>query len=488
MSKSKFTLPTSFTTLLIITVVVAILTFIIPAGQYLYENGVPVAGTYKAVANNPQGLWDIFAAPVKGFSAAIQISLFVLVLGGCLGIIFETKAIDTGLTLIIKKLQGREKLMIPIVMGVCALGGASYGMAEETIAFYPIIIPILLLAGYDVVTGVMIIFLGAGIGVAASILNPFSVGIASGLAGISIGEGIIHRFVLLLLYYCFGVFFVMRYAAKVKKNPEKSIVYDIREKVEAPFRTSSDEELEMTSKRKLVLGIFISIFIIMIVAIIPWNSKFGITFFQDIHDSILSVPYLGAFLGHMVPLGDWYFTEMTVLFFVGALVIGKAYSYSESQIVTFFLNGAKDLLSVALIIGVAKGISVIMVEGMIIDSILHSGEKLLSTMNSAIFPALTYLLYIPMSFLIPSTSGLATASIPILAPLADFMGLGRELVVTALSAGAESMNFFSPTQSVLIGALALTNVPYARWIKHIFPFVLGIMCITLTVLTIVAML
>jgi len=488
MSKSKFTLPTSFTTLLLITVVVAILTFIIPAGQYLYEDGVPVAGTYQTVANNPQGLWDIFGAPIKGFSAAIQISLFVLVLGGCLGVVFETKAIDTGLTLIIKKLQGREKLMIPIVMGVCSLGGASYGMAEETIAFYPIIIPILLLAGYDVVTGVMIIFLGAGIGVGASILNPFSVGIASGLAGISIGEGITHRLVLLLLYYCFGVFFVMRYAAKVKKNPEASIVYDIREKVEAPFRKSSGEQLEMTGKRKLVLGLFMSLFAIMIVAIIPWNSKFGISFFQDLHDSIMSVPYLGAFLGKMVPLGDWYFTEMTILFFVGAIVIGKAYSYSESQIVTLFINGAKDLLSVALIIGVAKGISVIMVEGMIIDSILNSGEKLLSSMSSEIFPALTYLLYIPMSFLIPSTSGLATASIPILAPLADFVGLGRELVVTALSAGAESMNFFSPTQSVLIGALALTNVPYTRWLKHIFPFVLGIICITLTVLTTVAML
>ena len=482
MTKSKFKLPTSFTTLLIITVVVAILTFLIPAGQYEYVDGVPIAGTYQVVESNPQGIWDVLAAPIKGFSNAIEIVMFVLVLGGCLGVIFETRAIDAGLSGITKKLKGRENMMIPIIMFICALGGTCYGMSEETIAFYPIVIPILLIAGYDVVTAVMTIFLGAGIGVCASILNPFSVGIASGLAGISLGDGIFHRLLLLALYYIFAVFFVMRYANKVKNNPAASIVYDIKEKVEAPFRRVSDDELQFTKKRKIVLLIFITMFLIMIVAIIPWQAKFNISFFNEIHNSIINIPILGAMLGHIVPLGDWYFTEMTVLFFLGAIVIGKVYSYKEDKIVALFIVGAKDLLSVALILGVAKGISIVMIDGMIIDTILHSGEMLLTNINHTLLPAITYLLYIPMAFLIPSTSGLATATIPILAPLADFAGVGRELIVTSMSAGAETMNYFSPTQAVLIGALALTNIPYSRWLKHIAPFVIGIMIITCVVL------
>ena len=206
MNKKKFQLPTAFTTLLIITVGIAFLTFIIPAGEYSYnDDGTPIVGTYEQVDSNPQGLWDIFSAPISGFFNAIDIIIFVLVLGGCLGIVFETKAIDAGLSKVVFSLKGREKLMIPILMTICAIGGATYGMAEETIAFYPIVVPILLLAGYDVVTAVMVIFLGAGIGVAGGITNPFSVGIASNLAGISIGDGIFHRLLLfsLLLFLVF---------------------------------------------------------------------------------------------------------------------------------------------------------------------------------------------------------------------------------------------------------------------------------------------
>lgn len=483
-SKKKFKLPTSFTTLLIITVIVAILTFIIPAGQYEYENGVPISGTYQTVEKSPQGLWDIFSAPIKGFESAILIAIFIIVIGGFLGVIFETRAIDAGLSNVIKKLKGKEELMIPIVIFLCALGGTSYGMSEETIAFYPIIIPILLKSGYDVVTGMMTIFLGAGMGVSASILNPFAVGISSGLASTSIGDGIVHRVVLFTLYYIFAVTFVLKYARKVKKDPTKSIVYDIKDTVEKPFQKISDEELSLNKKRKIVLTIFSLSFLIMILGIIPWKAKFGIDFFDNIHSTISKVPILGDILGGIPPLGDWYFTEMSVLFLISSILIGIVYGYKEGKIVSLFISGAKDLLGVALILGVAKGISVIMTDGMIIDTILHAGENFLKNISSTIFPMLTYLLYIPMAFLIPSTSGLATATIPILAPLADFANVGREFVVTALSAGGETMNYFSPTQVVLVGALAFTNIPYERWIKHISPYVLGVIFITCATLTI----
>lgn len=482
--KKKFKMPTAFTTLILLTAVIAVLTFVIPAGQYEYVDGMPVAGTYRVVESNPQGLWDILRAPAAGFHGAIDIILFVLVLGGCLGVLFETKAIDAALSRVVLKLKGREKILIPIVMTICAIGGTTYGMAEETIAFYPILIPVLLAAGYDVVTGVMVVFLGAGVGIVGGIINPFSVGVGSNLAGISLGDGIVARVILFLLCLTFAVFFVMRYAEKVRKDPTKSIVYDIRDVTNAPFQKNVEGDVpEFTKKRKQVITIFGLMFLLMIIAIIPWGSKFGIHIFERFHEMLLGIPVLGSILGHTVPLGDWYFTEMTMLFLIGAVVIGLVYGFEEKKIVDLFIYGAKDILSVALILGVAKGLSVIMTEGMIIDTVLHYGEMLLSSLTGVIFPAIAYILYIPMSLLIPSSSGLQTATIPILAPLSDFLNVGREFVVMACQAGSETMNFLSPTQAVLIGALTLTNIPYERWLKHILPFFLGIVVITVTVLT-----
>ena len=481
----KFKMPTSFTTIIILTIAVAVLTFIIPAGQYEYKEGMPVAGTYQVVTSNPQGLWDILKAPIEGFRGAIDIILFVLVLGGCLGVLFETKAIDAALSKVVVKSKGREKMLIPIVMGICAIGGTTYGMAEETIAFYPILIPVLLTAGYDVVTGIMVEFLGAGVGIVGGISNPFSVGIGSNIAGISLGDGILTRLVLFIACFIFAVFFVMRYAEKVRKDPTKSIVYDIRDITNAPFeKNNTNEIIEFTPKRKKVITIFGCMFLLMIIAIIPWGSKFGVHIFEDFHEFLTGIPILGSILGHSIPLGDWFFTEMTMLFLAGAVLIGIVYGFNEKKIVDLFIYGAKDILSVALILGVAKGLSVIMTEGLIIDTVLHYGEMLLSNISGVIFPAIAYILYIPMSLLIPSSSGLHTATIPILAPLGDFLNVGREFIVMACQAGSETMNFISPTQAVLIGALTLANVPYERWLKHILPFFFGIIAITCSVLTV----
>ncbi len=482
--KRKFKMPTSFTTIIILTALVAVMTFLVPAGQYEYADGMPVAGTYQTVPSNPQGLWDILHAPVAGFKGAIDIVLFVLVLGGCLGILFETRAIDAALSKVVEKLKGREKILIPIVMSICSIGGTTYGMAEETIAFYPILIPVLLAAGYDVVTGVMVVFLGAGVGIIGGITNPFSVGIGSNLAGISLGDGIITRVILYLACLTFAIFFVMRYAEKVRKDPTKSIVYDIRDITNAPFQKNANNDTpEFTKKRKQAISIFGLMFVIMILAIIPWGSKFNVHIFENLHTAIMGIPVLGSILGHMVPLGEWFFTEMTMLFLFGSVLIGRMYGYNEKKIVDLFVFGAKDILSVALILGVAKGLSIVMTDGLIIDTILHQGEVLLSNITGVIFPAIAYILYIPMSMLIPSSSGLQTATIPILAPLGDFLNVGREFVVMACQAGAETMNFISPTQAVLIGALTLANIPYERWLKHIMPFFIGIIVITCAVLT-----
>ena len=484
MKEKKFKMPSSITTLLIITVVIAILTFIIPAGQYEYDGNTPIQGSYQQVEANPQGIWDVLAAPITGFEKAIEVILFVLVLGGCLGVIFETKAIDAGLSGVTKKFEGKEKMIIPLIMIICSIGGTSYGMAEETIAFYPLIMPILIAAGYDVVTGVMCVFLGAGIGIAGGLVNPFSVGIASNLANISLADGMLVRLILYISYLTFAITFVMRYAEKVRKDPRKSIVYDMKEKVEKPFKTASaGEVLEFTTRRKVVITVFGMIFLIMILGIIPWGSKFNIHIFENFHNFIKGIPVIGGIIGHLNPIGDWGFKEMTILFLLGSIVIGKVYRMKEGEIVSLFIAGCKDILSVAVTLAVAKGISVIMVDGLIIDTILNFGENLLKGISGTIFPAITYLLYIGLSFLIPSSSGLSTATIPILAPLGEFIGVSKEYIVMVCQAGAETMNFISPTQVVLIGALTLANIPYERWLKHILPFFLGIIVITITVVT-----
>ncbi|WP_300369578.1 hypothetical protein [Brachyspira sp.] len=485
MENKKFKMPTSITTLLVLLILVSIFTYIIPAGEYLYKNGTPISGSYKTVDSNPQGIWEIIAAPIEGFKSAIDIILFVLVLGGCLGVLFETKSIDAGLAAIIKKFNGREKFIIPLIMFLCSMGGSIYGMSEETISFYPIITPILLAAGYDVVTSVMVIFLGCGVGVAGAILNPFSVGIASGLAGISLADGIIVRLIAYLFYVIFAIVMTMRYAEKVKNDPSKSIVYDIRDKCEAPFKKiSMDGDIEFTFRRKLVVGIFIGMFIIMIIGIIPWSSKFSISFFEDFDHKLKSIPYFGSLIGNTIPLGNWYFKEMSMLFFIGSIIIGFVYGMKEAHIVKSFMSGCKDILGVAITLAVAKSVSIIMQDGLIIGTILNFGENIIRTLDKTFFPAIIYLVYIPLSFVIPSSSGLATATIPIFAPVGEFVGVGKEFIVLAFSAGAESMNFISPTQAVLVGALALTNIPYQRWLKHVLPFFFGIIFITVVILTV----
>jgi uncharacterized ion transporter superfamily protein YfcC len=359
-------------------------------------------------------------------------------------------------------------------------------MAEETIAFYPLLIPVMLTAGYDMATTIMVIFLGSGCGVLGGLVDPFAVGIASGLAGISIGDGMEFRALMLVLQLTFAIIFVMRYAERVRKDPSRSITADMNKGLVAKYNIGDDEFVELTGKRKAILAAFAATFVIMIISIIPWEAKFGITVFADIHSALLSIPGMSIIMGHMLPLGDWYFTEMTVLFFISAIVCALIYRFDEAKTVSLFMAGAKDLLSVALVLGVARGISVILNDGMIIGTILHFGETTLSTLSSGVFAVVAYIMYIPLTFLIPSTSGLATASMPIMAPLADFAGVSRAVVVMAFQAGAETMNFVSPTQCVLVGALAITGVPYARWLKAIWPFLLGVVAIAACVLVLAA--
>lgn len=443
----KTKMPSAYTILFSIIIIMAVLTWVIPAGQYEYlTDGGPIAGTYHRVNPNGQTVTDVFLAAFNGFYGAIDVAAFILMVGGYLGVMVKTGAISAAITGITNSLKGREKLMIPILMCVFALGGTTFGMAEETIAFYPLILPIVIAAGYDAVTAVSVIMLGAGIGVLGSTVNPFATGIAAGFAGISLGDGIILRLGILLVSLAVTIWYVMHYAEKTKADPQSSLVSDLSEKHREHFLSLQGEAVELTGKRKVSLTIFALTFIIMIYSVIPFEDM-GITF----------IPTLG-----------WWFPELSALFFVSAVIAGLVYRLNQYEIIDGFLEGAKDLLGVAFIIGISRGITVIMNSGHITDTILSWGESLLSGTGSVVFTLLCYVVFLPLSFLIPSTSGLATLSMPIMAPLADFSGMGRDIVITAFQSACGLINLITPTSAVVMGGLAIGKIPYDRWLKFIW--------------------
>ncbi|EQB87010.1 putative ion transporter superfamily protein YfcC [Clostridium punense] len=465
--KKNFKMPSAYTILFSIIIVVAMLTWIIPAGQYSYVDPsalkkTPIPETYHLVEQNPQGITDVLMAPVSGFYEAIEVALFIIIIGGFLGVVMNTGAIDAGIATVITRLKGRERLMIPILMIVFSLGGTSFGMAEETLAFYPLIVPVFIAAGYDALTAVSVILLGAGCGVLGSTVNPFATGIASGFAGTSIGEGIGLRLLILVVLEAAAIIYTMRYAEKIKRKPSESIIYELKQDNEAHFLHSKDESgfPELTGKRKLALILFILTFITMVFGVIPFSDM-----------NITLIPTLG-----------WWFGELTTLFLVFAIIIGLVYGMKEQQLVSAFVNGAKDLLGVALIIGLSRGITIIMNAGIITDTILNYGENLLKGLGSVGFVILTYLFYMPLSFLIPSTSGLATLTMPIMAPLGDFAGVTRAIVITAYQSASGLINLITPTSAVVMGGLAIARVPYGKWIKYSLKFMIIAFILVLLVL------
>ncbi len=480
--QSGFRFPTAYTVLFGLLILVVIATWFIPAGQYdTNEDGEPIPGSYHNVEQNPQRLLaDTLMSPISGMYGlqgddgsvnvyntgslygAIDVALFVLIIGGFLGVTMKTGAIDAGIGKITTALEGREKWMIVVLMIVFALGGTSYGMAEESLAFYGLIIAVMIAAGYDALTGVAVIMVGAGVGVLASTVNPFATGIASGFAGVSIADGLVSRLIILVAGTAIGIFFVSRYAAKVKADPSKSLVYDLKEDNERRFLSRSDEAMpEFDTTRKVVLVLFILAFLIMIYGVVPWTD-----------------------IGIPVPQFNWWFGEFTAVFLGFGILIGIVGRLGEAGISETFIDGARDMLGVALVIGLARGISVVMNNGMIIDTVLYWAENAVSGLSGLAFINLVQLLYLPLGFLIPSSSGLATVSMPIMAPLADTAGVDRSLVVTAYQSASGLLNLVNPTFAVVMGGLALGRVRYDKWLRFTIPLLIALFILYAVVLSI----
>ena len=487
--KKGFKMPSSYTVLYILIIILAILTWIIPAGEYeKNQAGQLLAGTYKTVQSNPQGIYDIFMAPVYGLignkltTGSIGVAFFILIIGGFLGVITETGALDIGIASVIRKNKGKEKRLIPLLMILFAIGGTTYGMAEETIAFYPLLIPIMIGVGFDTVTAVAVILVGSQIGCLASTVNPFATGVASDTAGVSIADGIVWRLVFLVVMLAISILYVYRYATKIEKNPEKSFVYSQR-KEDLEFFKIPENSSTMTKKQLYILWIFILTFFIMILSLIPWGD-FGIKIFQQFNDALLGLPVIGGLFRHASPFGTWYFSEITMLFFVSSVLIGVVYRMSEDKFLEVFLKGSADLIGVALICAVSRGIQIIMNDGLITATILHWGEIGLKGLSPQLFITLTYLFYLPMSFLIPGTSSLAGATMGLLGPMAEFVHVRSHLVITAFQAASGVLNLFTPTSGVVMGALAIARIDIIVWIKFLAKLILLVIFMSIVILVI----
>ncbi len=457
--------PSAYAILFALIVLMAILTWIVPAGEYdrvLSESlgkDVPVPGSYQQVDAAPQGLMAVLLAPIAGFydpveyvARAIDVSLFVLVIGGFLGVVTVTGAINAGIERAMARLQGREKWMIPIMMALFAVGGSTFGMAEETLAFYPLLIPVMIAAGYDALTGVAIILVGAGIGVLGSTINPFSTAIASDAAGIAFTQGIGLRLAVLGLGWAVCVGYVMRYAERVRRDPEKSLVADMKLANEAHFlrKPHAGPAGEFTGRQKIVLTVF------------------GLSF--------------GVMIWGVASQG-WWMAEMSALFLGASLVIGLIAWIGEKRFTSAFVDGARDLLGVALVIGLARGIVVIMDQGRITDTFLNTFEGWIAGMPDIAFVNALFGVETLMSFLVPSSSGLAVLSMPILAPLSDFAGVDRSLAVTAFQTAVGLTNLVAPTYAVVVGGLAIGRVPYDRWLWFMAPLLLILTLIIVALLS-----
>ncbi|MTI16320.1 YfcC family protein [Rhodobacteraceae bacterium RKSG542] len=457
---SKFRFPTAYTILFGLIIVAAASTWVIPAGEYdltfnpAIEKEVPVPGTYQEVPSNPQGIGDIFLAPIAGLydpvsnnANAVDVAVFVLIIGGFLMVVTKTGAIDASLARVMVFLKGREAFLIPILMGVLAAGGTIFGLAEETLAFYSLVMPVMLRAGYDAVTGAAVIIIGAGVGVYGATVNPFATVIASNAAGVPFTDGIELRLITLGVGFVLAVAWVLRYAIKVKRNPEASLVADKREEIEAHFLHNSDPS--------------------------------AIPTFTKLH-AVIMVIFVGAFamLVYGVSALGWWMGEMSAMFLAASVLVGLVTRMGEAEFVDTFVEGARDLLGVALIIGVARGIVVVMDAGSITATLLHWSENAVQGLSSVTFINVIFWIEFLLTFFVPSTSGLAVLTMPIMAPLAGFAGVPADLIVTAYQSASGIVNLIVPTSAVVMGGLAIARVPYDRWLRFTMPLV-----VMLTVLT-----
>ena len=471
--KSGFAL-SAFSIILLLLIGLGILSHILPDAKFVGEEIVNGSGTVGAK------LSDVLMSPILGFADSIDVCVFVLILGGFLAIITKTGALETGIHVLVKKLKGRELVLIPILMFIFSVGGTTYGMLEETVGFYVLLAATMMAAGMDPLVGSATILLGAGSGVLGSTINPFATGaaIAALPQGVQVNQGLIILIgtFLWLTTLLISIIFVMSYAAKVKKD-KGSTFLSLREQKNAERKFGNyaekfeDKEIKLTGKQKITLILFGITFLVMIVGFIPWG-EFNITFFDK---------FTGWLTGST--FGNWYFNESSLWFLVMAIIIGIVNKMGEKGIVDTFVDGADDMVGVILIIALARGASVLMGVTHLDNYIIYNAANILKNVPEFIFAPLNYILHIVLSILVPSSSGLATLSAPIIGPLASQLDYSVEATIMTLVAANGLVNLITPTCGAIMGGLALAKVEYSTWFKWAIKIVLTIALANIIVLT-----
>ncbi len=479
-------MPSAYTIVSIALVLTAILSYFIPQSVFDRESGQIVLDAIlsdsgeilRGQGMQPFGLWDVLMAPIQGFQSASDVGVGILVAGGFLAVLNDTGALEAGIGSLLNSFQG--SVLIAIMMFVFALLGTSFGFWEEITAFAVVVVPMFVLAGYDVMTGLAVLFVGSTVGNMASVVNPFSTGAAVSAIGnpeLTLGSGIILRSITFIVLYIIATTYVISYAKKVKENPSKSVLADLED-----INTLSDQKSEMpefTKERKQSVAVFIILVILMIVGFFPWLELTGETGYRIVNApfvALAKVPVLGNLLGasHISPFGTWGFNEFAFLFLIGALVLKVINKMSEMEFLNVFIDGLKDLLGVVVVLAIARGIAIIMgnsTQGMSITFIYWISSAL-SSVPLWIFGIFAMSAYVLIGLFLQSTSGVAGISMPILGAVASALFAsstlgaagGQIILISAFAAGVNFMSGLYPG-ATLMGTLELVNVPYDRYLK-----------------------
>jgi uncharacterized ion transporter superfamily protein YfcC len=515
-SKKKRAMLSSYTILFIILIAVALIS-------------VVIAGMVPDVTAATLG--DFVMAFPEGFTDAVDVCLFVMVLGGFLAMVERSGALSTGIAALVKAMGGNELKLIPILMFIFSIMGTTYGFCEESVGFYALMAATMMAAGTDVLVGAAMVLLGAGCGVMGSTVNPFAVGVAAATltsSGIEVNQSIIIGLgaLIWIVTTVISIIFVYNYAKKVKADKGKSVLtsHEI-EAANAEYGKNAEvgEDVKLTGRQKAVLWLFGITFVVMIIGFIPWEDL-GVDAFnagyaseettQAISGDDISAAWSDAGVGGDLtfnvepdavvteetttslgwsafltgtPLGQWYFAEATAWFLLMAIVIGIVAGFSERELVDGFIAGAGDMMGVVLVIALARGVSVLMSVTGMTDWILESAAKGLEGLSAIVFAPLSFLLYVVLSFLIPSSSGMATVSMPIMGPLAVELGFSPEVMVQIFSSANGLVNLITPTSGAIMGGLALARVEYGTWVKFSAKLVALLLVICIVIVTVACM-
>jgi uncharacterized ion transporter superfamily protein YfcC len=453
-SKRSWSLPHTYVLLFVMIAIVAALTWIVPSGEFErqeleiadgYVASTVIPGTFQPVdkvtadRDLRQDLFDVLSAPAKGVVHAADVIAFVLVIGGAFGIIMKTGAIDRGMHGLANLLANKGILVIPIMITLFSLGGSTFGMSEEVLPLYPVVITLMFILRFDSVTAVLILFLGTQAGYIGATINPFSVLLAQAIADVPGNPQLWFRAIAWVVFTVLAIGYTMWYASRVRNDPESSPAFKSDQRLQMDLAITQEDHPQFSGRDRDILATFV-----IALAAVSWG---------------------------LVTRG-WYMAEIGAVFLACGLISGAIAKMGPSEIAENFVEGCKDFVYAAFVIGLTRGILVIAEQGMIIDPILNGLSDLLDGVPTYALTTLALIIHNVITFFVPSSSGEAALTMPVLAPLGDLVGIGRDSLVLAYQFGNGLTNLISPTNGLLLAGLAIARIRFGQWFRVIFPFFL----------------